>query len=213
MLEIFHKGGPVMYPLLVCSLISLTVIIERTFFWIIMKTGCGEKQLNELMEFYRRKDWQNADRITGSSGNYVIRVLSKGISQEKQSVSKAMESFARDEVQKMKRFMMILDTIITAAPLIGILGTVIGIILSFDMLGAGIEDPKVVTGGIAQALITTAYGLIIAILTLFPYNFFNSTIEDAVQTIEKYGTQLEIMLTGLQETDSAVSRTSDKRDQ
>ena len=202
-----------MYPLLVCSLISLTVIIERTFFWIIMKTGCGEKQLNELMEFYRRKDWQNADRITGSSGNYVIRVLSKGISQEKQSVSKAMESFARDEVQKMKRFMMILDTIITAAPLIGILGTVIGIILSFDMLGAGIEDPKVVTGGIAQALITTAYGLIIAILTLFPYNFFNSTIEDAVQTIEKYGTQLEIMLTGLQETDSAVSRTSDKRDQ
>ncbi len=71
-----------------------------------------------------------------------------------------------------------LDTMITVAPLLGILGTVIGIILSFDMLAvAGIENPQAVTGGIAQALITTATGLTIAILAVIPFNYFNVKVE------------------------------------
>jgi biopolymer transport protein ExbB len=105
-----------------------------------------------------------------------------------------MESAAADEIYKMRRFMSALDTIITIAPLLGILGTVVGIIESFDMLGAsGIEDPMAVTGGIAKALITTASGLTIAIVTVFPYNFFNARIERAAQIIEKYATSFEIM--------------------
>jgi biopolymer transport protein ExbB len=109
-------------------------------------------------------------------------------------MTKAMESAASDEVRNMRRFMGILDTIITVAPLLGFLGTVTGIILSFESLGSTvIEHPETVAMGIAQALITTAAGLIIAILTVFPYNYFNSRIEDALLSIEKYATSLEIV--------------------
>jgi len=105
-----------------------------------------------------------------------------------------MESAAADEVKRMNHYMVALDTMITVAPLLGIFGTVIGIITSFDLLGAtGIEDPQAVTAGIAQALITTATGLGIAILSVFPYNYFNSRIALAVMATEKYATSLEIV--------------------
>ncbi|MGA6926326.1 MAG: MotA/TolQ/ExbB proton channel family protein, partial [Desulfosarcina sp.] len=101
---------------------------------------------------------------------------------------------AADEIARMRRYMGVLDTIITVAPLLGIFGTVIGIIASFDMLGSGgIEHPEAVTTGIAQALITTASGLGIAILTVFPFNYFNARIERAARFIEKYATSLEIV--------------------
>jgi biopolymer transport protein ExbB len=109
-------------------------------------------------------------------------------------MSKAMEAAAVEEVKRMRRYMGILDTMITVAPLLGIFGTVIGIITSFEMLGStGIEHPQTVTAGIAQALITTAAGLGIAILSVFPFNYFNSRVENAVHTIEKYATSLEIV--------------------
>jgi biopolymer transport protein ExbB len=83
---------------------------------------------------------------------------------------------------------------ITVSPLLGIFGTVIGIILSFELLGkTGLADPQAVTVGIAQALITTASGLGIAILSLFPFNYFNSRVEKAATLIEKYATSLEIV--------------------
>ena len=84
--------------------------------------------------------------------------------------------------------MPVLDTIITIAPMLGILGTVTGIIASFDMLGlAGVEEPKAVVAGIAQALITTAAGLGISIATVFPYNYFSARIEAAQEELEMYG--------------------------
>jgi biopolymer transport protein ExbB len=93
----------------------------------------------------------------------------------------------------MGKYLNILDTIITVAPLLGIFGTVVGIINSFDVLGhAGIEHPQIVTGGIAQALITTATGLGVAMMTLLPYNYFQSRIEYASKELEKFGTSLEI---------------------
>ena len=109
-------------------------------------------------------------------------------------MTKAMATAASDEIQRMPRLLGVLDTMITVAPLLGIFGTVIGIITSFEILGAsGIEHPQAVTAGIAQALITTASGLGIAILSVFPYNYFNSKAENAALDIEKYATSLEIV--------------------
>ncbi len=194
MLDFFIKGGPVMYPLLLCSVISVTIIIERAFFWMGAGMRRNEALVNEVFELCRNGDWEGVRAKAAGSRNYVIRVLISGILHRRYSMVKAMESAAAEEISRMGRFMGVLDTIITAAPLLGILGTVLGIIESFDMIGSvGIEHPQAVTGGIAQALITTAAGLIIAIVTVFPYNYYNSRVEKAAQIIEKYATSFEIV--------------------
>ena len=188
-----------MYPLLACSIISLTVIIERLLFWAREGLRRDQKLVDEVLDLCRTGQWEKIkDKVTGSK-DYVIRVLVNGILHREFSMSKAMEAAASDEIKRMRRFMGVLDTMITVAPLLGIFGTVIGIISSFELLGsAGIEHPQAVTAGIAQALITTAAGLAIAILSVLPYNYFNSKVEDAALSIEKYATSLEIVYEKLQ---------------
>jgi len=194
MLDIFINGGPVMYPLLACSIIVLTVIIERFFFWIHLDKNRNQHLLDEVLELCRKGDWEGVKEKTIGSKDYIIEILITGILHREFSMIKAMESAAAEEIKRMRRYMNILDTMITVAPLLGIFGTVIGIILSFEVLGSsGIEHPEAVTAGIAQALITTATGLGIAILTVFPYNYFNSRVENAAISIEKYATSLEIV--------------------
>jgi biopolymer transport protein ExbB len=133
-----------------------------------------------------------AQRAKGSK-DYIARVLLEGIAHRSYSLSQALEMRAEEEIKRMRKNLTILDTIVTLAPLLGILGTVTGIIDSFHLLGAaGIESPRVVTEGIAEALITTATGLAIAIWTLIPYNYFLSRIEHTAREIEKFANSLEL---------------------
>ena len=194
MIDIFFSGGPVMYPLLLCSIIVMTVIIERIFFWIGMDTQRDKPLVDDVLELCRAGNWETVREKTKGSKDYIIRILITGILHREFSIAKAMETAAADEIKRMRKYMGVMDTMITVAPLLGIFGTVIGIIASFEALGsAGIGDPQAVTSGIAQALITTATGLGIAILSVFPYNYFNSRVESAALTIEKYATSLEIV--------------------
>jgi biopolymer transport protein ExbB len=194
MMNIFIKGGPVMYPLLVCSIIALTVIIERSIFWMTEGMRGNRALVEFVLELCQKGDWDGVKKKVAGSKDFVIRILVSGILHRDFSMTKAMESAAAEEIKRMRRYMAVLDTMITVAPLLGIFGTVLGIITSFELLGtSGIEHPQAVTAGIAQALITTASGLGIAILSVFPYNYFNSRVENAVQTIEKYATSLEIV--------------------
>jgi biopolymer transport protein ExbB len=205
MMNIFLSGGPVMYPLLACSIISLTVIIERSIFWITLNRHSNMQVLNDIMDLCESGDWEAVRRKTAGSKDPIIKILISGILHRRYSMVKAMEASAADEIKRMRRFMNVLDTMITVAPLLGIFGTVIGIIHSFDVLGTtGIEHPEFVTGGIAQALITTAAGLGIAILSVFPYNYFNSLVENAAIQIEKYATSLEIVYEKLVQMDPTV---------
>jgi biopolymer transport protein ExbB len=194
MIDIMTKGGPIMYPLLACSIISMTVIIERIVFWIREDMHRNQPLVDEILELCRTADWESVRvRATGSK-DYIIGILVSGILHREFSMTKAMETSSSDEIKRMRRYLSVLDTMITVAPLLGIFGTVIGIISSFEILGvSGIEHPEAVTAGIAQALITTAAGLGIAILSVFPYNYFNSRVENAVLAIEKYSTSLEIV--------------------
>ena len=195
--DLFEKGGIVMYPLLACSLVSLTLILERGLFWIREKRRADDCVVNDVLELARLRKYEQIKKGTEGASDYVVRVLLCGLVHKEYSLSKAMEMAALEEIKRMKKYLPVLDTIITAAPLLGILGTVIGIIHSFDMLGrAGIQDPQAVTSGIAQALVTTAAGLLIAIFTLFPYNYFMSKVEKAGIRIEKYATSLEIVYGG-----------------
>jgi len=203
MYDLFIKGGVVMYPLLACSLITLTVILERAFFWVREDMRRNQKLVDDVLELCRHGKWQLVRESVAGSKDYVIRILVSGILHREFSMAKAMESAASEEIGRMRHYMVVLDTMITVAPLLGIFGTVIGIIVSFDLLGAGaIRDPQAVTAGISQALITTASGLGIAITSVFPYNYFNSKAEKAAKTIEKYATSLEIVYERLVQTDS-----------
>lgn len=194
MLIFMQKGGPVMYPLLICSLVSLTFIIERTLFWIRQTRGRNQEVVNQILDMAEQNNYERIKDLSHGASDYLARMLNCGVAHRHFSLKSALEMAAEEEIKRMQKHLVILDTIITLAPLLGILGTVLGIIASFDLLGSsGIEHPQAVSAGIAQALVTTATGLTIAILTLIPYNYFQSRVEDATRLLEKYGTSLEIV--------------------
>jgi biopolymer transport protein ExbB len=189
----FIRGGPIMYPLLICSLISVAIIAERIIFWLSAKRAREPLLISEMLQLAEKGHYKKAVQRARGSRDYIARVLLEGIVHRNYSLSQALEMGAEEEVKRMRKNLTILDTIITLAPLLGILGTVMGIIDSFHLLGAaGIESPRVVTEGIAQALITTATGLAIAIMTLIPYNYFLSRIERTAREIEKFASSLEL---------------------
>jgi len=194
MIEFISRGGIIMYPLVLCSVIVFTVIFERTFFWISVKMNRNQALVDEVLALCEDKQWDVVKEKTAGSRDYVIKILVSGILHREFSMSKAMEAAGAAEIKRMRRFMGIIDTMITAAPMLGILGTVTGIIISFNAFGvSGLEDPGAVMAGIAQALITTAFGLTIAVFSVFPYNYFYSLIESAASDIENYATSLEIV--------------------
>jgi biopolymer transport protein ExbB len=153
MMDIIEKGGPVMYPLLACSMVALTVIIERLMFWIREDTRRNQPLVDRVLSLCQSGEWDAVRGQVKGSKDYVIKVLVSGILHKEFSMTKAMESTAADEIQRMRHFMGVMDTMITVAPLLGIFGTVIGIITSFDILGStGIDHPQAVTAGIAHTI-------------------------------------------------------------
>jgi len=207
MIDFFFKGGPVMYPLLACSIVTLTLIIERLIFWWKERGRCDGELVERILTFADKGEYEAIARETKRSRDCVVRMLVCGLVHREYSLDNALEMAAAEEVKRMRRNMAPLDTIITLAPLLGILGTVTGIINSFHILGqTTIETPQAVTAGIAEALITTATGLVIALFTLIAFNYFNVKIEGAVSRMEKYGTSLEIVINRKRNGEAAQKR-------
>jgi biopolymer transport protein ExbB len=193
MLNFFVRGGPIMYPLLICSLIAVAIIVERIIFWLSTERNRDNLLISDMLQMAAKNQYDKAAQQARGSRDYIARILLEGIVHRNYSISQALAMGADEAIKRMRKNLTILDTIITLAPLLGILGTVMGIIDSFHLLGAaGIESPRVVTEGIAQALITTATGLAIAIMTLIPYNYFLSRIERSTREIEKFASSLEL---------------------
>lgn len=176
-----------MWPLLLLSVISLAVILERCFYWSQLRLG---RDLADCAKFLDELGKSGAICPNPGAGP-VAKILRIGLANPRE-MEKAMRTPALKLLASMSRGMELLDTIITASPMLGILGTVLGIIQAFDMLGqAGTANPASVTTGMAQALITTAAGLCIALGTLFPFNYFQHRIEDATLAIEALTSRLE----------------------
>ena len=193
MVEFMFKGGVIMWPLLACSIVALAVVFERLLFWLLIGFHKNQPLINRIFTLTEEGDFDTAITEGEASPCLVCRILTAGLAHRNYGLVQSLEAAATQEIEKMKRFVSILDTIITLAPLLGILGTVSGIIVSFDLLGeAGIEDPKAVTGGIAQALITTATGLAIAIVALLPYNALTRKVEKVTRHLEQLVTCYEV---------------------
>jgi len=196
-IAIIIKGGLVMIPLILCSVISLSVTIERILYWRRISWSDPVEQILSSVE--QGKINEALSQGQGSSLP-AVRVLAAGLAHRNPSYSKAMEVAAQGELPILKNRLVILDTIITLAPLLGLLGTITGMISSFGIMSdAGLGQPHAVTGGVAEALIATATGLLIAILTLIPYNYFASRAEKEMKNIEYVASRLELLLLAQQE--------------
>lgn len=181
---LIERGGFVMWPLLVVSVISLAVTLERTWFWARLHSSRETARIRKIMRALRNGDRSRAEESLEARGG-VYDQLVRRLLEEGPDDSVAMESV--EELRSTtERFSSILSTIITASPMLGILGTVTGIIQSFELLGGArtIVDPRDVSGGIAEALITTAGGLVIALATLFPYMIFKAQSDKALGRFE-----------------------------
>jgi biopolymer transport protein ExbB len=195
MTELFAKGGPIMWPLLVTSIIAVTVVIERLFFIVRERMRRDPRAVQEILEMVEKGDYTGAVRTGEASNDFVARTLTYALSHRNKSVSDALLRAAGRELKQYNRGLSILDTVITLAPLLGLLGTVTGMIHSFGLLGGQeIEAPQAIAGGIAEALIATAGGLAVAILALLPFNYLNAQLEGARTDIQDAATHLELHL-------------------
>lgn len=197
MLQVFSiliKGGPVMIPLLFCSVLAVAVTIERLIFWHRIYR---HDMSNQILLLVKQGDMDRALAMTRAAEHPVAQVLQAGLEHKNPSPTRAMEAAAQAELPRLKRYLPILDTIITLAMLLGLLGTVTGMISAFGIVSeTGLGQPHAITGGVAEALIATATGLFIAIFTLVPYNYFRARVEKATELMEERATRLELLLQG-----------------
>lgn len=194
MLGTLMNGGWVMVPLAICSIVSIAIIIERFFFFARIDAGRYADEVLELAEQGRVEE----ARVKSKGINLpLVKVLEIGLSSYRQP-AKAMEAASMEELSGMRRGLPALDTIITLSPLLGLLGTIIGMIGSFQIMAvAGMGQPHAVTGGVGEALIATAAGITVAVVTLIPYNYFLARIERETEKFEQYATKLELVLNEL----------------
>jgi biopolymer transport protein ExbB len=198
-MELFKHGGPIMWPILVVSFLLITVAIERVLF-IVRENRRREPELvDKMLEKVEANDIEGAVELGKKSQDYVARILVYAITHKEHSLANAFTRAASQEPT--------LDTCITAAPLLGLLGTVTGMMGTFAALNSGSGDigsaATKITGGVAEALIATMCGLAIAIMGLLPFNYLNARSEEARHDIEDASNSLEIIIN---KAESAKSR-------
>jgi biopolymer transport protein ExbB len=196
-MELFASGGPIMWPILLVATVGLTVIIERLLF-LIKENGNREPEVvAKMLESVEKGDIEGAMALGKKSNDTVARIVVYSLS-HMDSLSNAFFRASAQELARYQQGMATLDTCITAAPLLGLLGTVTGMMRTFGALGASGSDmgaaANSVIGGVAEALIATMCGLGIAVTCLFPFNILNARTEQAKQEIADASHALEILI-------------------
>ena len=194
LIDQFHKGGPVMWPILIVSIVALTVVIERCIWWGGRWFRRDPKRIEKVFTAIENGDTAEASRLSRGSRDPVLRMLWNGLNHQHSSLEAALQVAAGIEIKRAGRFLVVMDTLVTLAPLLGLLGTITGLIKSFSFLGNEELAVQAVTGGIAEALIATACGLGIAIFALIPFNFFTSRVSNLEFELQTAATNLEVML-------------------
>ena len=194
LIDKFHRGGPVMWPILLVSIVGLTVVIERIFWWTGRWFRRDPKRIEKVFTAIENGDTAEASRLSRGSRDPVLRMMWNGLNHQHASLQGALQVAAGIEIKRAGRFLVVMDTLVTLAPLLGLLGTITGLIRSFSFLGNEELAVQAVTGGIAEALIATACGLGIAIFALIPFNFFTSRVSNLEFELQTAATNLEVML-------------------
>ena len=190
--DLFLKGGPIMYPLLVAAVVAVAVAGERLLWWFRQAARRDPKIVAQVLAAAEQGRWDEASQLAGSSQDPVAKVLAAGLEHRETSLEGAIQVAASRELREAGRFIPTLDTLVTLAPLLGLLGTVTGIMSSFNSIGTDELAVTKVTGGIGEALIATAAGLGIAITTLLPLNILTTRLAGLQADIEAAATTLQV---------------------
>lgn len=197
--EFFLEGGAVMWPILICALVAIAVVGERTFWWLREKSRREPQKLEQVLGALENSDVATAAKVSECSQDPVIRMISRGLAHlghAHASLIGALQLAAGIELKRAGRFLIVMDTLVTLAPLLGLLGTVTGLMRAFLSVGKAELAVSDVTGGIGEALIATACGLGIAIFSLIPYNYFSSKVAQLQFELETAATNVEVMVGG-----------------
>jgi biopolymer transport protein ExbB len=194
--DMIKHGGPTLIILGICSVFTMTVIIERFMFYR-KATGNTDDMLNKIKQAGTMSQaLQSIEHAPGVSGRVMrkaIQACRDGYSIE--DIEKLVEGEVTKELIQMEKLLPQLDSMVTMCPLIGLLGTTLGMISSFSIVAAkGMSDPTELAGGISEALVNTAAGLMIAVPALFAYNYFTGRKEAILMDMEKGLSELMVIL-------------------
>lgn len=204
MLELIKAGGWLMWPIILCSIISLAIIAER--FWSLRKKRIAPKNL--VAQVYQ---WEKVGHLDGKriktlrAGSALGRILAAGLVNRRHPrdvMKESIEEVGRHVAHDLERFLNTLGTIASITPLLGLLGTVIGMIKVFAVITThGVGDPSILADGISTALITTAAGLSVAIPSLMFHRYFRGKVDDLIVTMEQEALKMVEVMQGLRERD------------
>jgi len=176
LIDFIVKGGPIMYPILAVAVAAVCVIVERVSWWSSTALKRAPKVLESVYEALEEGRLPEAISRSAGASDPVVRMVHHGLNHPHTSMEGALQVASGQELRAAGRFLGAMDTIVTLGPLLGLLGTVTGIMGSFTSIGSAELAVEKVTGGIGEALIATAAGLGIAIVTLIPMNYFHSRL-------------------------------------
>jgi biopolymer transport protein ExbB len=197
--QFFIKGGPVMWPILASALVAVAVVGERMFWWVRESGKRDPQKLEQVLAALENGDVPAAKKASEGSEDPVIRMIRHGLGHAGHahaSLLGALQLAAGIELKRAGRFLTVMDTLVTLAPLLGLLGTVTGLMRAFLNIGSAELSVTAVTGGIGEALIATACGLGIAIFALIPFNYFSAKVTQLQFDLETAATNVEVMVGG-----------------
>jgi len=197
--QFFSKGGPVMWPILISAIVAVAVVGERAFWWVRESRKRDPQKLEQILAALENSDIPAAKKIASGSEDPILRVIHHGLNHSGHahgSMLGALQLAAGIELKRAGRFLTVMDTLVTLAPLLGLLGTVTGLMRAFLNIGSAELSVSAVTGGIGEALIATACGLGIAIFALIPFNYFSAKVTQLQFDLETAATNVEVMVGG-----------------
>lgn len=211
MLELIKAGGFLMWPIMLCSVIALAIIAER--FWSLQTQRICPKNLVAQVWQWQKSGQLNAQKIQAlRAGSQLGRILAAGLvnrHHERHIMKESIEEMGRHVVHDLGKFLNTLGTIASITPLLGLLGTVIGMIKVFTVITTlGLGDPAVLAEGISVALITTAAGLTVAIPSLMFYRYFQGKIDELVVHMEQEALKMVEVMHGQREREVAAEGSS-----
>ena len=190
--DYFHKGGLIMYPLLICSIIVVAITVERYLYF--KATDSGNSFAESFCELLRQDKWQSALELSKSTAGDNARILSASMDRyaagRKKNIQGYIESEAGMSIARMRFRLSYLGVIVTMAPLLGLLGTIFGMISSFSVFDLQAGQPTAITAGIGEALIATATGICVAVLALCAHSYFAHRLDTMVTNMEECASKL-----------------------